>query len=201
MTEFEITFGSELNNDYITRLIPSRTPDDPIDSDIVTDTTSDNITSDTVIVNDTTVNETDATDKVNDTSDIVTVNDTTEDQNISEKHIVNIKCAEKRNKINPNCLKGQYNNLYNILETKMPETDVNNEIETFSKLSDSAQMDLLDDIFKNFDEEIEKNDNSTQIIRNIINKEKYLVNIDCFNFSNERSNNSLFIFINRRSHK
>ena len=132
--------------------------------------------------NDTAVNENDKTDNVTDTVDV---------HNDSEQNNVYIRCADKKNKMNPICLKKRYNNLYNILETKMPETDVNNEIETFSKLSDSEQMDLLDDIFKNFDEEIEKNDNSTQIIRNIINKEKYLVNIDCSNFANERIDNSL----------
>ena len=42
--------------------------------------------------------------------------------------------------------------LHNTNKKKINSNDVNNEIETFSRLSDSARMNLLDDIFKNFDD-------------------------------------------------
>jgi hypothetical protein len=102
-----------------------------------------------------------------------------EGQNVVEKQNVTINCAEKENKMNPNCLKGKYNNLNEMIKTKMPETDVNKEVEKFSELSDSAKIELIDEIFKNFNEEIEQTNNYTQIIINIINKEKILLNIDC----------------------
>ena len=53
--------------------------------------------------------------------------DKEEDQTITitnEEKIdnVTINCAEAKNKKNPNCLKGTYNNLDEILKIKMPET-------------------------------------------------------------------------------
>jgi hypothetical protein len=165
----------------------------------VTDTT-DNVTDTTDNVTDTTDNVTDTTDNVTDATDINTDNDTEDDQDKSEKHIINIKCAEKRNKISPYCLKGKYDELYNVIETKLPETVVNKEIEAFSLLSESDKMNLLDDIFKNFDEEIGKNNNFTLVVQNIINKEKYLGNIDCPFFTNKSSDNPLNE-INKKEYK
>ena len=40
---------------------------------------------------------------------------------------ITINCAEKNNRINPHCLKGQYNSLLNILKTRMPQIDNDEE--------------------------------------------------------------------------
>ena len=118
--------------------------------------------------------------------------DIEEDQSVVEEANVTINCAEKINKMNPHCLKGQYNYLLDILKTKIPDTDLNEEIEKFSKLSNSAKMDFLDELFKNFDEEMGIiNANITEFILNIINKEKYLTNRDCSIYANGSSNNAI----------
>ena len=114
-----------------------------------------------------------------------------EEESDFEKQNVTINCAEKQNKANPNCLKGAYNNLDEMLKTKMPETDENEELEKFTKLSNNSKNHLLDGIFDSFDEEMEKLNTSAKIIKNLINKEKMLVFKDCSIFSNESSKNSL----------
>ena len=115
-----------------------------------------------------------------------------EDQSIVEKQKGEIKCDENTDKMNPNCLKEQYNNLYDILKTNIPETDENEEIVKFSQLSNKAQVDLLDEIFNNFNEEEMVNaNNSTQIFQNLINKEQFLTKRDCSFYANRSSNNSL----------
>ena len=116
-----------------------------------------------------------------------------EDQNIVEKQKVKIKCNQKNNKMNPNCLKEQYNNLYGILKTKMPEADENEGAEKFSKLSNDAQIDLLDKMFNNLDEEMKNIKSITQMIESLIKKEQFLSNRDCLfysNGSNSEINNS-----------
>jgi len=57
----------------------------------------------------------------------------------------------------------------------MPETDENEELEKFSKLSESAKNYILDEIFTNFDQEIGNLANSSQIIKKLINNEKFLI--------------------------
>ena len=59
---------------------------------------------------------------------------------------ITINCAEKNNRINPHCLKGQYNSLLNILKTRMPQIDKDEELEKFNKLSNQAQLELLKDL-------------------------------------------------------
>jgi hypothetical protein len=116
-----------------------------------------------------------------------------EDQNIVEKQKVKIKCNQKNNKMNPNCLKEQYNNLYGLLKTKMPEADENEGAEKFSKLSNDAQIDLLEKMFKDFDEEMKNFKSITQMIESLIKKEQFLSNRDCLfyaNGSNSEINNS-----------
>ena len=115
--------------------------------------------------------------------------DIEEDQSVFEEKIDNttINCVEVKNKKNPKCLKGTYNNLNNILKTKMPETDENEELEKFSKLSESAKNYILDEIFTNFDQEIGNLANSSQIIKKLINNEKFLINRDCSNYANNSS--------------
>ena len=116
-----------------------------------------------------------------------------EDQSIVEKQKVKIKCNQKNNKMNPNCFKEQYNNLYGLLKTKMPEADENEGAEKFSKLSNDAQIDLLDKMFKNFDEEMTNIKSFTQIIESLIKKEQFLSNRDCLfnaNGSNSEINSS-----------
>ena len=114
-----------------------------------------------------------------------------EDQSIVVKQNGKIKCEKKKNKMNPNCLKRQYNNLDEIIKTKMPETEGDEEIEKFSQLSNSAQMDILDEMFDNFDYEMANIHNSTQIVQNLIKKERYLTNRDCSFYANVSSRNSL----------
>lgn len=116
-----------------------------------------------------------------------------EDQNIVEKQKVKIKCNQKNNKMNPNCLKEQYNNLYGLLKTKIPEADENEGAEKFSKLSNDAQIDLLEKMFKDFDEEMKNFKSITQMIESLIKKEQFLSNRDCLfyaNGSNSEINNS-----------
>jgi hypothetical protein len=103
----------------------------------------------------------------------------------------NVNCAEKQNKANPNCLKGAYNNLDEMLKTKMPETDENEELEKYTILFDNTKKYLLDLIFDNFDEEMGKLNSSSKIIKNLINKEKMLEFKDCSIYSNEKCKNSL----------
>ena len=114
-----------------------------------------------------------------------------EDQGGLEKQNITINCTEQHNKANPNCLKGSYNNLEEMLKTKMPETDKNEELEKFNKLSYSSKMDILDEKFNNFEEEIGKLEESSQIITNLINKEKMLIDKDCSIYADENRNNSI----------
>ena len=116
--------------------------------------------------------------------------DIEEDQSVFEEKNDNItiNCVEVNNRKNPKCLKGTYNNLNNMLKTKIPETDENEELEKFSKLSESAKNDLLDEIFKNFDQEIGNLANSSQIINKLIINEKFLINRDCSIYANNCSN-------------
>jgi hypothetical protein len=113
------------------------------------------------------------------------------DQSGSEKQNITIDCSIKQNKANPNCLKGSYNNLDEMLKTKMPETDENEELDKFNKLSYSSKMDVLDEKFNNFEEEIGKLEESSQIITNLINKEKMLIDKDCSIYADGSRNNSL----------
>jgi hypothetical protein len=115
-----------------------------------------------------------------------------QDQSVVEKSKGKIKCNKKKSKMNPNCLKGQYNNLNEMLKTKMPEIDENEEVEKFMELSDSAQIAMLDDIFDNFEEEMSKINNVTQIIQKLVNKEQFLSNRDCSIYINGTSRNSLY---------
>jgi hypothetical protein len=108
-----------------------------------------------------------------------------------QKQNITINCAEKQNKMNPICLKGIYNNLNEMLITKMPETDENKELENFNKLLYSEKMNVLNETFNNFDEEIGKLNGSSQIITNLINKEKMLISKDCSVFADWSKNNSL----------
>jgi hypothetical protein len=78
-----------------------------------------------------------------------------------------------------------------MLKTKMPETDENEELEKFTKLSNNTKNNLLDGIFDHFDEEMEKLNSSSKVIKNLINKEKMLEFKDCSIYSNESINNSL----------
>ena len=79
--------------------------------------------------------------------------DVAEDQiiTISTEEIIDnttINCAETKNKVNPNCLKGTYNNLDEMLKTKMPDADEKEELEKFNRLSLDAKIDLLDESLK-----------------------------------------------------
>ena len=157
-----------------------------IDTDNITDTETDN-TTDTI-----TDRVTDTFTDTNEVNDIDTIiND--EDSNSSEQPKVTIRCSEKKNKKNPICLKGRYNNLNEILETQMPITDIiiEQNIQDFNTLSDSDKIDQLDDIFANFDEETENNKCPSEVMQNLINKERYLAIIDCSIFANGSSDNSL----------
>ena len=132
--------------------------------------------------------------------------DAAEDQiiTITTEEIIDnatINCAETKNKVNPNCLKGTYNNLDEMLKTKMPDTDEKEELEKFNRLSINAKIDLLDEMFKNFDEEIANLTNTSQIIKNLINKEKFLINRDCSIYANKSSNDSLNEINNNTEYK
>jgi len=132
--------------------------------------------------------------------------DVAEDQiiTISTEEIIDnttINCAETKNKVNPNCLKGTYNNLDEMLKTKMPDADEKEELEKFNRLSLDAKIDLLDEMFKNFDEEIANLTNTSQIIQNLINKEKFLTKRDCSIYANKSSNDSLNEINNNTEYK
>jgi methyl-accepting chemotaxis protein len=73
----------------------------------------------------------------------------------------------------------------------MTETDENEELDKFNKLSYSSKMDVLDEKFNNFEEEIGKLEESSQIITNLINKEKMLIDKDCSIYADGSRNNSL----------
>jgi hypothetical protein len=155
-----------------------------IDTDNITDTETDNATD---TVSDRVTENYTGTIGVNDYDSV----NNDEDSNSSEKP--KLKCSEKKNKKNPICLKGLYNNLNEILRTKMPNADILSyqNILQFNTLSDSDKIDELDDIFANFDEETENNKCPSEVMQNLINKERYLTNIDCSIFVNVSSDNSL----------
>ena len=123
------------------------------------------------------------------------------EQNDIEKQNITINCDEKKNKLNPYCLKGSYNNLKEMIKTKIPETDINEDIDKYSKLSIRAKIDYLNEIFKNFDEEIGKINKFSAMIQNIINKEKYLINTDCSIYVQGISNNNSINEINHKLYK
>jgi hypothetical protein len=114
-----------------------------------------------------------------------------EEQSYCEKLNVTVNCVGKKNKANPYCIKGLYNNLDEMLKTKMPYTDENEELEKFNKLPFSIKMDYLDEKFNNFDEEIGKIKDFSKIISYLINKEKMLANRDCYFYVVGSNNNSL----------
>ena len=112
-----------------------------------------------------------------------------DDQNIITTTKVTINCAEKNNRINPNCLKGKYNSLLNKIKTKMPEVDKNEEMEKFNKLSNKAQLEVLEDLTDTFNKDIKNIEKkSTLFINKLINIEKYLSNRDCSIYSSGSTN-------------
>ena len=119
--------------------------------------------------------------------------DNSEDQSafVEEKANVTINCAEIKNKRNPICLQGRYNNLIKMVKTKMPEIDQKGELEKFTKLSIGAKTDFLDAKFKNFEDEIANFNDYTGILQNLINKERFLTIRDCSIYVSGNSTDSL----------
>ena len=127
--------------------------------------------------------------------------DNEEDQSVVIEEKTTINCAEKNNRINPHCLKGKYNELLHKMKTKMPDIDIDDEVEKFGKLSNQAQLDLLNDLEKKFNTEIEKIEKKTsQFVQKIINMAKYLSNRDCSIYSSG-STNDLSKTINNDAYK
>ncbi len=105
-------------------------------------------------------------------------------QNVIVQKEVTINCAEKNNRINPNCLKGQYNSLLNKIKTKMPKIVIDEEIEKFNKLSNKVQFEFLEELTQKFNKEIIKIEKKTsEYISKLINMERYLSNRDCSIYS------------------
>ena len=127
--------------------------------------------------------------------------DSDDDQSVIIDEKVTINCAEKINRINPHCLKGQYNQLLNKMKTKMPEIDIDEEVEKFSKLSNKAQLELLKNLEEEFSKEIEKIDKkTTKFLKKVINMAKYLTNRDCSIYSSGNTND-LSKTINKEEYK
>ena len=113
-----------------------------------------------------------------------------DEQNVVSRNEVTINCAEKKNRINPNCLKGKYNSLLNKIKTKMPQTDIDEEMEKFNKLSNKAQLEILEDLNENFKKDVKNiQKNSTKFLNKLINMERYLSNRDCSIYSSGSTNN------------
>ena len=124
-----------------------------------------------------------------------------EEQNVIIGENVTINCAEKNNRINPHCLKGQYNALLNKIKTKMPEIDTDEEVEKFNKLSNSSQVELLNDLVDKFNKDLLSLINKPiQLIERVINLAKYLTSRDCSKYS-DGSTNDLSKTINNELYK
>jgi len=102
---------------------------------------------------------------------------------------VTINCAEKNNRINPHCMKGQYNSLLNRLKTKMPQVDIDEEIEKFNKLSNQAQLQLLINLQEEWEKEINKLEKKTiKFFDKLIYMAQYLANRDCSVYVSGKTN-------------
>lgn len=116
------------------------------------------------------------------------------EQNIVVEPNVTINCAQKNNRKNPHCLKGKYNQILDKMKTKMPKIDddveVDEEVEKFDKLSNDAQLDILQDLIDN---EVKKEEgsikaNPIKFIKKAIKTLRHLAHKDCSLFSNGSTN-------------
>ena len=124
-----------------------------------------------------------------------------DDQSVTVAPKVTINCAEKNNRINPHCLKGQYNQLLNKLKTKVPELDIEEEVEKFNKLSSSAQLELLKDLTESVKKESSKiKSKPLEFFKKAIHLLKHLKNRDCSLYSSG-STNDLSQTINKEEYK
>ena len=101
---------------------------------------------------------------------------------------VTINCAEKNNRINPHCLKGQYNSLLNRLKTRMPIIDKDEELEKFNKLSNEAQLDLLKTLEAEWEKKIKPKKKNIEFLEDLIYMAQYLSNRDCSAYAKGNTN-------------
>ena len=117
--------------------------------------------------------------------------DLDDEQNVLEEQKVTINCAEKNNKINPHCLKRRYYSLLKIIKSKIPlnDNDIESEVEKFNKLSNKAQLKLLENLTEEFNKEIESiKINKRNLLQKIYFMAKYLTNRDCSIYSKGTTN-------------
>ena len=112
-----------------------------------------------------------------------------DEQSITTEPKVTINCAEKNNRINPHCLKGQYNQVLNKMKTKIPEIDIEEEVEKFNKLSNGAQLELLQDLSESIKKEGDKiKSKPLDFFKKAIQLLKHLKNRDCSLYSSGNTN-------------
>ena len=123
------------------------------------------------------------------------------DQSVVIEPKVTINCAEKNNRINPHCLKGQYNQLLNKMKTKFPEMDVEEEVEKFNKLSNDAQLEVLEDLSEELKtDSSDIKSNPIPFLKKALNLLKHLAKRDCSLYS-DGNTNDLSKTINKDKYK
>ena len=94
---------------------------------------------------------------------------------------ITLNCNEKKNKINPLCLKDKNLPLSEKLKTDIPKDikDMDSLIHKFSKASNNAKLKIINKIMNEYDEEKSKDNNFKEIFIKSIEILKYITYIDC----------------------
>ena len=111
-----------------------------------------------------------------------------EEENINTK--TTIKCNDKKNLLNPRCLKDKIVPIIEKLTTDLPQflKEIENKVQQFSKIPPKKQKQYLEEINDKFYPSSSQEENYTFLIESLIEKTKYLSYKDCSIYASGSSN-------------